>query len=85
MLVLAAGVLLLLLLLWSRREGFSVQIKGDGGFFKALHKGTNALVRDASAKAAALPGAAMSMVPFRHTFRRWHRTLFKKNIGLVYA
>jgi len=84
MLVLVA-TLLLFLLWWSRREGFSVQIKADGGLFKALHKGTNALVRDASAKAAALPGAAMSMMPFRHTFRQWHRTLFKKNIGLVYA
>jgi hypothetical protein len=52
---------------------------------KALHKGTNALVRDASAKAAALPGAALSMMPFKHTFRQWHRSLFKKNIGLVYA
>jgi len=84
MLVLAALVLLFLLL-WSRREGFSVQVKADGGMFKALHKGTKALYRDASAKAAALPGAALSMVPFRHTFRQWHRTLFKKNIGVVYA
>jgi hypothetical protein len=84
MLVLVA-TLLLFLLWWSRREGFSIQVKADGGMLKALHKGTNALVRDASAKAAALPGAALSMMPFKHTFRQWHRSLFKKNIGLVYA
>ena len=83
MLVLAA-VFLLFLIWWSRREGFSVQIKADGAMMKSLHKGTTALVRDAAAKAAAIPAAALSMVPFRHTFRQWHRSLFKKNIGLVY-
>ena len=76
---------LFVLLLWSRREGFSVTVKADGGMVKELHKGTQRLVQDSFAKVAGLPEAAMSMVPFRSTFRQWHRHIFKKNIGVVYA
>ena len=85
MLVVAFAFALFLLLLWSRREGFSVTVKADGGVVKALHAGTERLVKDSFAKVASLPDAAMSMVPFRSTFRQWNRHLFKKNIGLVYA
>jgi hypothetical protein len=85
MLVVAFALALFLLLLWSRREGFSVTVKADGGMVKALHAGTQRLVQDSVAKVAGLPEAAMSMVPFRSKFRQWNRHLFKKNIGLDFA
>lgn len=85
MLVFVAALVLLGLVILSRREGFSVTVKADGGALKALGRGAQSFVREATSKVSALPATAISMVPFRHTFRQWHRTYFKKNIGLVYA
>jgi len=74
---------LLFLVLWTRREGFSVTVKADGGMVKALDRGARWFVKDATARAYALPEAAMSMVPFRSTFRQWHRNIFKNNIPVL--
>jgi hypothetical protein len=84
MLLLFAALLLALLLL-SRREGFSVKISADGAMIKSVHKGVKGLFGSAKQQAWNLQSAAMKAVPFQPQLRRWHRALFKKNIGLSYA
>jgi hypothetical protein len=85
MLCLVLAFIIAAILLFSRKEGFSVHFEADGGIANTIHGGVRGLVRHAGKQAQNLKSAAVSMVPFRHKLRQWHRSLFKKNIGLVYA
>lgn len=78
MLSLVLACILVAALLFSRKEAFSVHIEADGGIAKTLNNGIKGLVRHAGKQAENMKSAAISMVPFRHKLRQWHRYYFKK-------